>query len=554
MAAQPANRLIKGATGEWEVIIGLEVHAQVTSRAKLFSGASTTFGGEPNSHVSLVDAAMPGMLPVINRECVAQAIRTGLGLKAKINQRSTFDRKNYFYPDLPQGYQISQYKSPIVGEGEIQVDLTPDHSIKVGIERLHLEQDAGKSLHDQSPTMSFVDLNRSGVALMEIVSKPDMRSADEAKAYVEQARTILRYIGSCDGDMEKGNLRADVNVSVRRPGEPLGTRCEIKNVNSIRFIGQAIEVEARRQIAIIEDGGAIDQETRLFDPGRGETRSMRSKEEAHDYRYFPDPDLLPLELEQEWIDALGAFLPELPDAKKARFIADYGLSAYDASVLVAERETADFFESAANHDGRKRDAKAVANWLMGDLSAHANARGVGVSMQASARTSIATLVDLIGEGVISGKIAKDLLAMLLGDDRGADPRALVEARGLRQVTDVGAIESAVDAVVAANPDKADQAKAKPGMLGWFVGQVMKATGGKANPQAVSDALKRRLGISVGGRINRCEFVDSQRASRANARLTRVIATKLRRHVPRKIRLRYARASVRCVRERTSRVR
>ena len=316
MAAQPANRLIKGATGEWEVIIGLEVHAQVTSRAKLFSGASTTFGGEPNSHVSLVDAAMPGMLPVINRECVAQAIRTGLGLKAKINQRSTFDRKNYFYPDLPQGYQISQYKSPIVGEGEIQVDLTPDYSIKVGIERLHLEQDAGKSLHDQSPTMSFVDLNRSGVALMEIVSKPDLRSADEAKAYVGKLRTILRYIGSCDGDMEKGNLRADVNVSVRRPGEPLGTRCEIKNVNSIRFIGQAIEVEARRQIAIIEDGGAIDQETRLFDPGRGETRSMRSKEEAHDYRYFPDPDLLPLELEQEWIDDSALSCPNCPTPRR----------------------------------------------------------------------------------------------------------------------------------------------------------------------------------------------------------------------------------------------
>ncbi len=379
MAAEALNKLIKGATGDWEVIIGLEVHAQVTSRAKLFSGASTTFGGEPNAHVSLVDAAMPGMLPVINRECVAQAIRTGLGLKASINHRSTFDRKNYFYPDLPQGYQISQYKSPIVGEGEIQVDLTPDYSIKVGIERLHLEQDAGKSLHDQSPTMSFVDLNRSGVALMEIVSKPDLRSADEAKAYVGKLRTILRYIGSCDGDMEKGNLRADVNVSVRRPGEPLGTRCEIKNVNSIRFIGQAIETEARRQIGIIEDGGAIDQETRLFDPARGETRSMRSKEEAHDYRYFPDPDLLPLELDQEWIDALAAYLPELPDAKKARFIAVYGLSAYDASILVAERETADFFESAAGHGGGKRDAKAVANWLMGDLSAHANARGVPVS-------------------------------------------------------------------------------------------------------------------------------------------------------------------------------
>src|SRR5271169_3497695 len=369
-----STNLIKGATGDWEVIVGLEVHAQVTSRSKLFSGASTAFGGEPNAHVSLVDAAMPGMLPVINSECVAQAVRTGLGLKARINLRSTFDRKNYFYPDLPQGYQISQYKSPIVGEGEILVDLSPDQQIKVGIERLHLEQDAGKSLHDQSPTMSFVDLNRCGVALMEIVSKPDMRSADEAKAYVTKLRAILRYIGSCDGDMEKGNLRADVNVSVRRPGEGLRTRCEIKNVNSIRFIGQAIEAEARRQIAVLEDGGVVDQETRLFDPARGETRSMRSKEEAHDYRYFPDPDLLPLELDEAFVDALAAFLPELPDAKKARFIADYGLSAYDASILVAERETADFFESAVNHGGVRRDAKAVANWLMGDLAAHANAQ------------------------------------------------------------------------------------------------------------------------------------------------------------------------------------
>jgi aspartyl-tRNA(Asn)/glutamyl-tRNA(Gln) amidotransferase subunit B len=491
---RPSAKLIKGATGDWEVIIGLEVHAQVTSRSKLFSAASTAFGGEPNTHVSLVDAAMPGMLPVINRECVAQAVRTGLGLKAQINRRSTFDRKNYFYPDLPQGYQISQYKSPIVGEGEIEVELTPDHSIKVGIERLHLEQDAGKSLHDQSPTMSFVDLNRSGVALMEIVSKPDMRSADEAKAYVSKLRTLLRYIGSSDGDMEKGNLRADVNVSVRRPGEALSTRCEIKNVNSIRFIGQAIETEARRQIALVEDGGVVEQETRLFDPARGETRSLRSKEEAHDYRYFPDPDLLPLEFDQAFVDALAADLPELPDAKRARFIADHGLSPYDASILVAERETADFFEDAVNHGGAKRDAKAVANWLMGDMSAQANAQGVAVVDAGLSAASLASLVDLIGEGVISGKIAKDLLVRLFADDRGADPRALVETHGLRQVTDVGAIDSAVEAVVAANPDKAEQAKTKPGMLGWFVGQVMKSTGGKANPQAVSDALKRRLGL------------------------------------------------------------
>ncbi len=495
MSATAANsKLIKGATGDWEVVIGLEVHAQVNSRAKLFSGASTEFGGAPNTHVSLVDAAMPGMLPVINRECVAQAVRTGLGLKARINRRSTFDRKNYFYPDLPQGYQISQYKNPIVGEGEIQVDLAPDHAITVGIERLHLEQDAGKSLHDQSPTMSFVDLNRSGVALMEIVSKPDMRSSEEAKAYVSKLRTILRYIGSCDGDMEKGNLRADVNVSVRRPGEPFGTRCEIKNVNSIRFIGQAIETEARRQIAIIEDGGEIEQETRLFDPTRGETRSMRSKEEAHDYRYFPDPDLLPLEFDEAFVDALAADLPELPDAKKARFMAEYGLSAYDATVLAADKETADFFEEAVKHGGAKRDAKAVANWLMGDLSAFANAQNLAVSEAGLSSGALAALVDLIGEGVISGKIAKDLLLMLLGPDKGADPRALVEARGLRQVTDTGAIERAVEAVLAANPDKAEQAKSKPGMLGWFVGQVMKTTGGKANPQAVSDALKARLGL------------------------------------------------------------
>jgi aspartyl-tRNA(Asn)/glutamyl-tRNA(Gln) amidotransferase subunit B len=493
MSNEP-NRLIKGATGDWEVVVGLEVHAQVTSKAKLFSGASTAFGGPPNAHVSLVDAAMPGMLPVINVECVRQAVRTGLGLKAKINNRSSFDRKNYFYPDLPQGYQISQYKSPVVGEGEIQVDLTPEYSIKVGVERLHLEQDAGKSLHDQSPTQSFVDLNRSGVALMEIVSKPDMRSADEAKAYVTKLRTILRYIGSCDGDMEKGNLRADVNVSVRRPGAPFGTRCEIKNVNSIRFIGQAIDVEARRQIGIIEDGGAIEQETRLYDPSKGETRSMRSKEEAHDYRYFPDPDLLPLEFDDAFVEELKAQLPELPDEKKARFISDYGLSAYDAMVLSAERETAAFFEHAALHGGAKRDAKAVANWIMGDLSAHANANGLAVAEAGLSAGQLAGLVDLIGEGVISGKLAKDALALLLGEEKGADPRALVQARGLVQVNDAGAIEAAVDNVIAANAAKAEQAKGKPGMLGWFVGQVMKQTGGKANPASVNEALKRKLGL------------------------------------------------------------
>ncbi len=492
-----ASNLVRGATGDWEIIVGMEIHAQVTSKSKLFSGASTAFGGEPNSHVSLVDAAMPGMLPVINEACVAQAVRTGLGLKAQINKRSTFDRKNYFYPDLPQGYQISQYKSPIVGEGEVTVDLTPTEQFRVGIERLHLEQDAGKSLHDQSPTASFVDLNRSGVALMEIVSKPDMRSADEAKAYVGKLRTILRYLGTCDGDMEKGNLRADVNVSVRRPGEPLGTRCEIKNVNSIRFIGQAVDTEARRQIAIIEDGGTIDQETRLFDPGKGETRSMRSKEEAHDYRYFPDPDLLPLELDDGLIEALAAGLPELPDVKKARFVADYGLSPYDAMVLVAERELADFYEQAvavAPRAGARRNAKLVANWITGDIAAFANATGRSVHETHVQPAQIAELVDLIEDGTISGKIAKDVVALMVGEEKDAMPAALVAKHGLRQVTDTGAIESAVDAIIAANPDKVAQAQAKPTMLGWFVGQVMKGTGGKANPQAVNDILKAKLGI------------------------------------------------------------
>ncbi len=490
---KPQN-LVAGATGDWEIIVGMEIHAQVTSRSKLFSGASTEFGAEPNSHVSLVDAAMPGMLPVINAECVAQAVRTGLGLKAKINNRSVFDRKNYFYPDLPQGYQISQYKDPIVGEGVVTVDLTPTESFSVGIERLHLEQDAGKSLHDQAPTESFVDLNRSGVALMEIVSKPDMRSADEAKAYVTKLRTILRYLGTCDGNMEQGSLRADVNVSVRRPGEALGTRCEIKNVNSIRFIGQAVDIEARRQIAILEDGGAIVQETRLFDPGRGETRSMRNKEEAHDYRYFPDPDLLPLEFEQAFVDALAAELPELPDAKKARFVTDYGLSPYDAGVLVADKETGDFFESCVAHGGAKRDAKAVANWVNGDVAAFANSEGLAVHATHLTPAQVAGLVDLIADGTISGKIAKDVLAILVSEDKGGDPRAIVEAHGLKQVTDTGAIEAAVDAIIAANPAKVEQAKAKPTMLGWFVGQVMKSTGGKANPQAVNDILKRKLGL------------------------------------------------------------
>jgi aspartyl-tRNA(Asn)/glutamyl-tRNA(Gln) amidotransferase subunit B len=487
------KRLIKGATGDWEIIIGLEIHAQVTSQAKLFSGASTGFGAEPNSHVSLVDAAMPGMLPVINEECVAQAVKTGLGLNAQINKRSVFDRKNYFYPDLPQGYQISQFKDPIVGEGEIVVDVTPSEQITVGIERLHLEQDAGKSIHDQHPTMSFVDLNRSGVALMEIVSKPDMRSADEAKAYVSKLRTILRYLGTCDGDMDKGNLRADVNVSVRRPGEGFGTRCEIKNVNSIRFIGQAVDVEARRQIAILEDGGKIDQETRLYDPGKGETRAMRSKEEAHDYRYFPDPDLLPLEFDDAFVSVLKATLPELPDAKKARFITDYGLSPYDAAVLVAEREQAAFFEDVAKgRDGKARDGKQAANWVINELFGRLNRENIEVEASPMSADQLGTIVDLIGEGVISGKIAKDLFEIIWAE--GGDPRAVVDARGMKQVTDTGAIEKAVDEIIAANPDKVEQAKLKPSMAGWFVGQVMKATGGKAAPGAVNDLVKAKLGI------------------------------------------------------------
>ncbi|MCM5560280.1 Asp-tRNA(Asn)/Glu-tRNA(Gln) amidotransferase subunit GatB [Pleomorphomonas sp. JP5] len=481
------KKLIKGATGDWEIIIGLEVHAQVTSNAKLFSGASAVFGAEPNMHVSLVDAAMPGMLPVINEECVAQAIRTGLGLKAAINLYSVFDRKNYFYPDLPQGYQISQYKQPIVGEGKVLLDM-PEGVVEIGIERLHLEQDAGKSIHDQHPTMSFVDLNRSGVALMEIVSKPDLRSSEEVKAYLAKLRTILRYLGTCDGNMEEGSMRADINVSVRKPGDPLGTRCEIKNVNSMRFAAQAVEFEARRQIGIIEDGGKIDQETRLYDPGKGETRSMRSKEEAHDYRYFPDPDLLPLELDPAWVEGLKAQLPELPDEKKARFVADYGITPYDAMVLTLERASADYYEQVA----KKRDGKAVANFMINELFGRLNKDGKGIEASPVSPEQLGSIVDLIGDGTISGKIAKDLFEIVYTE--GGDPRKLVEERGLKQVTDTGAIEKAVDEVIAANPDKAEQAKAKPTLSGWFVGQVMKATGGKANPQAVNDLVKAKLGI------------------------------------------------------------
>jgi aspartyl-tRNA(Asn)/glutamyl-tRNA(Gln) amidotransferase subunit B len=487
-APAKTSKTIKGATGDWEIIVGLEVHAQVTSRSKLFSGAATTFGAEPNAQVSLVDAAMPGMLPVINEECVRQAIRTGLGLKAKINLKSVFDRKNYFYPDLPQGYQISQYLSPIVGEGEVVVDMPDGETVRVGIERLHLEQDAGKSLHDQHPTLSYVDLNRSGVALMEIVSKPDLRSAEEAKAYVTKLRSILRYLGTCDGDMEKGSLRADVNVSVRRPGEALGTRCEIKNVNSIRFIGQAIEHEARRQVDILEDGGKIDQETRLFDPGKGETRSMRSKEEAHDYRYFPDPDLLPLEFTAAYAEELARHLPELPDEKKARFLRDYGLSAYDAALLVGERSTAEFFEAVA----KGRDAKVAANWVLNELAGRLNKEGKDISASPVSAAQLASILDLMAAATISGKMAKDLFEIVWSE--GGDPGAIAAARGMQQLTDLGAIEKVVDDIIAANPDKAAQAQAKPALMGWFVGQVMKSSGGKANPQTVNDLLKRKLGI------------------------------------------------------------
>ena len=482
------SNLIEGATGAWEMVIGLEVHAQVSSESKLFSGASTEFGGEPNSHVSLVDAAMPRMLPVLNEGCIAQAIRTGLGLKAQINLNSVFDRKNYFYPDLPQGYQISQFKDPIVGEGEVIVDLLSGERVIVGIERLHLEQDAGKSVHDQHPQFSYVDLNRSGVALMEIVSRPDIRSSEQARAYVSKLRTILRYLGTCDGNMEEGSLRADVNVSVRRPGEELGTRCEIKNVNSIRFIGQAIEHEARRQIEILEDGGKIDQQTRLFDAKAGETRAMRSKEEAHDYRYFPDPDLLPLELSQEFVDGIAEGLPELPDEKRARFIADYGLTPYDADVLVAERESVDYFEAVA----KGRDAKQAANWVINELFGRLNKEGVNVVDSPVSADQLGSIVDLIKANTISGKIAKDVFDIVWTE--GGDPAEIVEARGLKQVTDTGAIKKAVDDVIAANPEKVEQAKEKPAMVGWFVGQVMKATQGKASPQAVNELLKAKLGI------------------------------------------------------------
>src|SRR5215470_18101600 len=479
--------LIKGETGDWEIVLGLEVHAQVISQAKLFSGAPTAFGADPNTQVSLVDAAMPGMLPVINAHCVEQAVRTGLGLNAKINLRSVFDRKNYFFPDLPAGYQISQYKNPIVGEGEVTIDLSLGESATVRIERLHLEQDAGKSLHDQHPDHSFVDLNRAGVAMMEIVTKPDMRSSEEASAFLRKLRAIVRYLGTCDGNMDEGSMRADVNVSVRKPGAPLGTRCEIKNVNSMRFIAQAVEYEARRQIEVIEGGGKIRQETRLFDSRAGETRSMRSKEEAHDYRYFPDPDLLPLELDADWVEAIKQTLPELPDEKKARFMAQ-GLSAYDASVLIAERELADFYEELA----KGVDAKAAANWLNNEILGRLNRDGLSITDVPVSAAANNAIIRMIADKTISGKIAKDLLDIVWAE--GGDPRQVVEARGLKQVTDTGAIDAAIEAVILANPAKVEEVKAKPKLAGWFVGQVMKQTGGKANPAAVNAALKARLNL------------------------------------------------------------
>jgi aspartyl-tRNA(Asn)/glutamyl-tRNA(Gln) amidotransferase subunit B len=485
-AARP-EQLIAGAKHDWEVVIGLEVHAQVTSKAKLFSGASAEYGGEPNAHVSLVDAGMPGMLPVINRYCVEQAIRTGLGLNAKINERSRFDRKNYFYPDLPQGYQISQYKEPIVGEGAVEVEADGE-PIAVRIERLHLEQDAGKSIHDLSATETYVDLNRSGVALMEIVSRPDMRSAKEAGAYFNKLRSIVRALGTCDGNMEEGSMRADVNVSVRKPGAPFGTRCEIKNVNSVRFMAQAIEYEARRQIGILEEGGRIEQETRLFDPGAGETRAMRSKEEAHDYRYFPDPDLLPLEIDPAWIEEIRASLPELPDAKKARFAESYGLSAYDAAVLSSDAEAGAYFETVA----LGRDAKQAANWVTQELFGALNKKGLELARSPVSAAQLGALVDLIQDGTINGKIAKDVFAKMM--ESGEDAAAIVEREGLRQVTDTAAIEKAIDSLIGANPDKAAEVREKPKAFGWWVGQVMKATAGKANPAAVNEILKRKLGV------------------------------------------------------------
>ncbi len=495
----PKPKTIAGAKHDWELVIGMEVHAQVSSNAKLFSGASTQFGAEPNSNVAFVDAAMPGMLPVINEFCVEQAVRTGLGLKAEINLKSAFDRKNYFYPDLPQGYQISQLYQSIVGEGEVLVELGDGTARMVRIERIHMEQDAGKSIHDMDPNMSFVDLNRTGVCLMEIVSRPDIRGPEEAAAYIVKLRQIMRYLGTCDGNMQNGNLRADVNVSICKPGDYekyqetqdfsyLGTRCEIKNMNSMRFIQQAIEVEARRQIAIVEGGGEVEQETRLYDPDKGETRSMRSKEEAHDYRYFPDPDLLPLEIEQAWVDDIAAKLPELPDDKKARFINDFGLTDYDASVLTAEVEAAAYFEEVA----KGRNGKVSANWVINELFGRLKKEDHDITESPVSPAQLGGIIDLISSDAISGKIAKDLFEIVYTE--GGDPAQIVEERGMKQVTDTGAIETALDEIIAANPAQVEKAKVNPKLAGWFVGQVMKATGGKANPKAVNQLVSAKLGL------------------------------------------------------------
>ena len=496
---QPTPKVIAGAKHDWELVIGMEIHAQVASHSKLFSGASTQVGAEPNSNVAFVDAAMPGMLPVINDFCVEQAVRTGLGLKAAINLRSAFDRKNYFYPDLPQGYQISQLYHPIVGEGEVLVELSPGVARLVRIERIHLEQDAGKSIHDMDPAMSFVDFNRTGVALMEIVSRPDIRGPEEAAAYVAKLRQILRYLGTCDGNMQNGNLRADVNVSVCRPGQyekyqasqdfsHLGTRCEIKNMNSLRFIQQAIDYEARRQIAIVEDGGSVTQETRLYDPDKGETRSMRSKEEAHDYRYFPCPDLLPLEIEQAWVDDIAATMPELPDAKKTRFMGDYGLTDYDANVLTAELDSGAFFEAVA----KGRDGKMAANWVINELFGRLTKEGRAIGETPVSAAQLGGVLDLIAAGEISGKMAKDLFEILWTE--GGDPAEQAAKHGMKQVTDMGAIEAALDALIAANPDQVEKAKVNAKLAGWFTGQVLKSTGGKANPAVVNALVAQMLGL------------------------------------------------------------
>jgi aspartyl-tRNA(Asn)/glutamyl-tRNA(Gln) amidotransferase subunit B len=482
------NQIIKGNTGDWELVIGLEVHAQITSKSKLFSGASTAFGAEPNANVSLVDAAMPGMLPVINEYCIEQAVRTGLGIQAKINLKSTFDRKNYFYADLPQGYQISQFKDPLVGEGTIVLDMPDGSTREIGVERIHVEQDAGKSMHDQSPKYSFIDLNRSGIALMEIVSKPDMRSSEEAAEYMKKLRSIVRYLGTCDGDMEKGSMRCDANVSVRRVGDTkLGTRCEIKNLNSVRFLMKAIDYEASRQVDVLENGGKIDQETRLFDTSTGETRTMRSKEDAHDYRYFPDPDLLPLEITAAYVQKIQETLPELPDQKKARYIEKLGLSAYDASVIVADKETANYFEAVA----QGRDAKMAANWVTAELFGRLNKAGQEISTSPVSANQLGQLLDLISDNTISGKIAKEVFDIMF--ETKQDPGTIVEERGLTQVTDMGAIENMIEQIIAANQDKvAEYRSGKDRLFGFFVGQVMKASEGKANPAAVNELLKKKL--------------------------------------------------------------